>query len=300
MSKPTVTILMGGPDAERNVSIQSGISVANALRDSGNYEVTEEVIDKPTLEDINNIQSDIVFPVLHGPWGEGGPLQELLELSGKTFVGSSSSTSRTAMDKVATKKIAKNLGIQTPNWSLISEQSTCNISAPLVLKPNDDGSSFDIAMCQTDDDVRAQRQLLHKKRPKLLAERLVNGKEITVGIIDGAPLPIIEIIPPKDLDSYDFEAKYERSDTQYIVEPLLADNTCIEDALKLYSAMNIRDIARVDFILNDTGAWLLELNTMPGFTDHSLIPMAARHKGIEMPELCELLVQNATSRQVKL
>ncbi len=290
---------MGGPDAERNVSIQSGISVANALRDSGNYEVTEEVIDKPTLEDINNIQSDIVFPVLHGPWGEGGPLQELLELSGKTFVGSSSSTSRTAMDKVATKKIAKNLGIQTPNWSLISEQSTCNISAPLVLKPNDDGSSFDIAMCQTDDDVRAQRQLLHKKRPKLLAERLVNGKEITVGIIDGAPLPIIEIIPPKDLDSYDFEAKYERSDTQYIVEPLLDDNRCIEDAIKLYSAMNIRDIARVDFILNDTGAWLLELNTMPGFTDHSLIPMAARHKGIEMPELCALIIQNAMRRQVK-
>ena len=300
MSKKTVMVLMGGPDAERHISIQSGAAVAEALRDSGNYIVEERIIHKPTLEEIINLEADVFFPVLHGPYGEGGPLQKLLEDAEKSFVGSSSNVAKTAMDKAATKQIALDLKIQTPTWCVLSQKTVCSIPHPLVLKPIDDGSSFDISICTSNEEVEEQRCLLHKKRTNILAEQLIVGREVTVGIINGSPLPLIEIIPPKDLQSYNYEAKYERNDTQFIVEPKIPSNTCIDDSLLLYKTMGIRDIARVDFILNESGAWLLELNTMPGFTDHSLVPMAAEHAEIPMPELCSLLVNNAARSSIKL
>ena len=122
---------------------------------------------------------------------------------------------------------------------------------------------------------------------------------MTVGIIGGKPLPIVEIIVSSDLDSYDYEAKYERDDTQFIIEPILPINSCVKEALSLYGAMGIRDIARVDFILTETTTWFLELNTMPGFTNHSLVPMAAKHAGMDMCELCNRLVEFALQRQIK-
>jgi D-alanine-D-alanine ligase len=130
----------------------------------------------------------------------------------------------------------------------------------------------------------------------LLAESYVGGREITVSIIDGTPLPIIEIIPPADLQTYDFAAKYERDDTRYVIDPHLPENNCIDLAMQLYQVMGVQDIARVDFIIDRSGDWLLELNTMPGFTDHSLVPMAAKHAGVEMPELCAQLVEVASKR----
>ena len=163
-----------------------------------------------------------------------------------------------------------------------------------MLKPIDDGSSIDIKICMNQKDVDEQSNFLLEHREQILAETYIKGKEVTVGIVCGNALPIIEIIPPSDLQTYDFEAKYERDDTQFILEPDLPQNTCVAWALDLYEKMGIRAIARVDFILNESGAWLLELNTMPGFTEHSLVPMAARHAGIEMPELCSMLVESAT------
>ncbi len=294
MSKRSVTILMGGPDAERGISIISGRAVATALQQTNKFDVTSLIIDTPTLQDIENIQSDVVFPVLHGPFGEGGPLQELLETAEKTFVGSTSKIAATAMDKEATKQIAMRLGIQTPKWCMVSKNSSPIIHPPLVLKPIDDGSSIDIKFCMNHKEVDEQSHLLLEHREQILAETYIKGKEVTVGIVCGNALPIIEIIPPSDLQAYDFEAKYERDDTLFILEPDLPQNTCVAWALDLYEKMGIRAIARVDFILNERGAWLLELNTMPGFTKHSLVPMAARHIGIEMPELCTMLVDSAT------
>ena len=295
MSKRSVTVLMGGPDAERDVSISSGIAVTKALQQSNKFDVKSMIIDTPTLQEIENIQSDVIFPVLHGPFGEGGPLQELLEVAGKTFVGSSSDVATTAMDKEATKQIALQLGIQTPHWCIVSKNSLPTIDPPLVLKPIDDGSSIDIFICMHQEDVESHVQSLLQNRSHILAETYIKGREVTVGIICGKALPIVEIIPPADLQSYDFEAKYEREDTQFIIDPDLPSNSCVASALDLYKKMGIRDIARVDFILNENGAWLLELNTMPGFTNHSLVPMAAKQSGIEMPELCTMLVDSATT-----
>jgi D-alanine-D-alanine ligase len=296
MSRLAVTVLMGGPDAEREVSVASGIAVTTALEQSGKFDVTPQRIDCPTEREIADIDTDVVFPALHGPFGEGGPLQSMLELARIPFVGSSSRVSRNAMDKVMTKQIASQIDIPTPPWCVITVDDPCTIQPPLVLKPINDGSSVDMAICFNSDQVTSARNRLHQVRPTLLAESYVGGREITVSIIDGTPLPIIEIIPPADLQTYDFAAKYERDDTRYVIDPHLPENNCIDLAMQLYQVMGVQDIARVDFIIDRSGDWLLELNTMPGFTDHSLVPMAAKHAGVEMPELCAQLVEVASKR----
>jgi len=296
MKKKRVAVLMGGPDAEREISIQSGTAVARALQKTEKYLVQALVIDTPTLQEIEDIQADAIFPALHGPFGEGGPLQQLLESAGKTFVGADSKSAKAAMDKITTKEIAVASGLQTPDWCVITKDSPCTIEPPVVLKPIDDGSSYDISICMTDSELQKEKSRLLQYRTHLLAEKYIEGRELTVGIIEHKTLPIIEIIPPRDLQSYDFEAKYERDDTQFILEPFLPPNSCAESALALYSKLGVRDLARVDFILNAEGAWLLEINTMPGFTDHSLVPMAAKHIGLEMPELCSRVIELAICR----
>jgi D-alanine-D-alanine ligase len=290
---------MGGPDAEHTVSIQSGTAVANALESSGHFEVNRNIIEHVTVDELLALRADVFFPVLHGPYGEGGPLQELLEQTGVPFVGSSSLVSARAMDKGITKEIAQSVGIQTPSWSVLTREQPCNLTAPLVLKPCNDGSSIDMSICFTESKLQAARKLLHKNRSSILVETYIDGRELTVGIIDGKPLPIIEIIPAKEVRTYDFAAKYVRNDTQYIINPDLPPNNCIESALLLYQTMEVRDIARVDFMLDEGGAWLLEINTIPGFTDHSLVPMAAKDAGLEMPDLCSTLVELALARTVK-
>lgn len=296
MTASTVVVLMGGPDAEREVSIQSGTAVATALEQTGKFLVHQQLIDTPSLEDIERLEADVVFPVLHGPFGEGGPLQVLLESVDIPFVGSTSSAASLAMDKVASKQVAQNLGVQTPQWCVVSEHSNCNIDPPLVLKPIDDGSSYGVHICRSEQEVVTHQESLLNKRQQILAESYVNGRELTVGIIGGKVLPIVEVIVSNKLHMYDFEAKYECHETQYIVEPTLPDNTCVDSALAIYEAMGTRDIARVDFLLDDSGTWFLELNTMPGFTNHSLVPLAARHAGMDMPELCSTLVEFALCR----
>lgn len=299
MSTIVVVVLMGGPDAEREISIQSGTAVANALNQTNRYSVSLQCIDRITVKELKQMHADVFFPVLHGPYGEGGPLQELLEETGVPFVGSGSVAARKAMDKATTKEIATALGIQTPPWSMLGDGERCNINVPLVLKPTDDGSSIDLEICKTNQEVASARVKLHANRPTLLAETYIEGREITVGILNGQPLPIVEIVPHKDTPAYNYEAKYERDDTLFIVEPSLPSNDCVNSALLLYRTMEIQDIARVDFIINEDGAWLLEINTMPGFTDHSLVPMAAHHIGLPMTEICASLVSASTSRGVK-
>ena len=294
MSKQCVTVLMGGPDAERDVSIASGTAVTEALKQTDLFEVSSIVIDTPTLHEIELIESDVIFPVLHGSFGEGGPLQELLEHAGKTFVGASSQVAKTAMDKEATKQIASRLGIQTPSWYRVQKNFSTSIDPPVVLKPNDDGSSIGIAICMNQKEVTDQLESLQHQE-LILAEKFIYGREVTVGFVCGKTLPLIEIIPPTDLKSYDFEAKYKRDDTQYIQEPKLPKNNCVDWTNLLCEEMGINDIARADFIINKQGTWFLEVNTMPGFTDYSLLPMAAKHVGIEMPELCTMLVHSASN-----
>lgn len=298
-SLTTVLVLMGGPDAERAVSIMSGKQVAQALRDSGRFRVIEKIIDAPTAAEIDAMGGDVIFPVLHGRWGEGGGLQRILDELGKPYVGSTPAAAALAMDKWATKTLLAKHGVPTPPAQVIVAEGHCTISPPLVLKPVDDGSSVDLRICRTQDQVNAARQELHPRRGRLLAEAYIRGRELTVGIVLDDPLPLIEIIPSDAVEFYDYQAKYHRDDTRYALDPHLPEGVaerCRQIALTAWQRVGCRDVARVDIMLDERGPWFLEINTMPGFTTHSLVPMAAAHGGEAMPDLCARLVQAALAR----
>jgi D-alanine-D-alanine ligase len=297
----TVLVLGGGPDAEREVSLNSAAGVAEALRATGRWAVAARTIERVTLPELRALQGDVIFPVLHGAFGEGGPLQDLLEQDGRPYIGCRPRAARLAMDKLASKLAAARAGIPTAeSCALNVKDDAPPIAAPLVVKPVHDGSSVGLHICKdaslwprilqtVRDDVRAKPGRVY------MIERFIAGKELTVGLLDGRPLPIIHIQPAEG--PYDYEAKYTRDDTRYHLDPVLPagmDGTIKRYAQSLFEALGCRHVARVDFILDPSGSpWLLEINTMPGFTSHSLVPKAAAHAGIPMPELCSRLVEMA-------
>ena len=292
--QPKITVLMGGPDGEHDVSLASGRSVAAALVEAGFDQVIEHVIERRPLERVDDIPGDVLFPVLHGPWGEGGPLQQLLEHDGRPFVGCDSNAAAAAMDKHRTKLIARELDIATPDWEHVKTGETCTLKPPVVIKPVAEGSSLDLHIAHTIAEREAAIAHVLTHGEAVMAETFINGRELTVGIVDGTPLTTIEIKPASGL--YDYEAKYRRADTRYIIGPELdgaSEEIMREAACRIYDGLDARHLARVDFLLSKEGPWLLEVNTMPGFTEQSLLPKAAEADGIPMPQLCRTLVEMA-------
>ncbi len=293
-----VAVLRGGPDAEREVSLASGARVLAALRRDPRFKANDHVIDRPERDELLALGADVVFPVLHGPFGEGGELQDRLEAAGLPYVGSGPEASRLAMDKHATKLACKEAGVATAPWATLTAGEPCPITPPLVIKPIAEGSSVGVRICRTPEEVTAARNELQNQHPGLMAESFINGRELTVGIVLDRILPVIEI--RTSVDFYDYEAKYERDDTDYLIDPELPEGireTCLAHARTTFDALGCRDLARVDFMLDEHGPWMLEANTMPGFTDHSLVPMAARHVGLDMTQLCAELVLCALERR---
>jgi len=291
-----VLLLKGGPDAEREVSLSSGGQVAAALRRAG-VDVNEIIIDRPTLAELRAMSGDVVFPVLHGPWGEGGGMQELLAQDGRPYVGCEAAAARLAMDKPLSKRAVAEVGVPTPASQVIRAGDNLTLQPPLVLKPCDEGSSVDLRVCQTPEEVQRGLAELLPRRPELLAESFIRGRELTIGMLPDRELPLIEVRPKSGL--YDFEAKYRRDDTEYLLDPELPAG--VEDAIRrharaAWNRLGLRDVARMDFMLDARGPWFLEANTMPGFTDHSLVPKAARHAGISMEMLVRGMAERALAR----
>jgi D-alanine-D-alanine ligase len=291
-----VLVLKGGPDAEREVSLRSGGMVAAALRRAG-ATVEEVTVDRPGLAELRGMPGDVVFPVLHGPWGEGGVLQELLEQDGRPYVGCRPAAARLAMDKPASKRAVAEVGVPTPASQVVRAGDALTLPAPLVLKPCDDGSSVDLRVCATAEDAARARAEIHPRRPTLLAESFISGREVTIGMLEDRELPLIEVRPKCGL--YDYEAKYNRDDTEYRMDPQLDPGVAeaIRHAARLaWKRLGLRDVARMDFMVDARGPWFLEANTMPGFTDHSLVPKAAAHAGIAMERLVLQLAERALAR----
>ncbi|TVQ64122.1 MAG: D-alanine--D-alanine ligase [Phycisphaerales bacterium] len=307
-----VLVLSGGPDAEREVSLRGGAAVAQALRDANEFEVREETLapefaQRP-LDDmagaLRAIPADVVWPLLHGPFGEGGPLQDVLERDGRPYVGSRPRAARRAMDKMATKLVAARLGIATGEACAFNPRDhACPLALPVVLKPVFEGSTIGLHVCKDEGAWRHAREESSGAGRPCMVESFLPGREITVGLLqrEGAwsALPIIEIAAQDGL--YDYEAKYVRNDTRYIVDPPLppgAADAARDASLRLAQALGVRHVARADFIVPEAGGppSLLEINTMPGFTDHSLVPMAARAAGLEMSVLCAAIVRAALGR----
>lgn len=304
-----VLVLGGGPDAEREVSLASSQAVAGALARGGRYRVEYRVIGRPSADELEGLPGDVVFPVLHGSFGEGGPLQEMLEASGRPFVGCGSSAARRAMDKMGTKLAGASVGVPTGEACVLDvTDAGCPLPLPVVVKPNNDGSSVGLHLCRSVeawDRAHAAARDGARAHPgrAYMVERLIAGRELTVGVvgvIGGGleALPVVEIEPAEGV--YDYEAKYRRSDTRYTVGPELpagVGERMAAWAMAVAGRVGVRDVARVDFMLPAGGEpMLLEVNTMPGFTATSLLPKAAAAVGMDLPALCERLVDLALDR----
>jgi len=292
---------MGGPDRERDVSLDSGNQVALALESDERFTVIRRIIDAPGVEELRVLleedAADVVFPVLHGPWGEGGPLQCMLETIGIPFVGSSSTAARRAMDKLATKAVAAECGIPTPLAHEIGPTGLVEVPPPLVIKPAEEGSSFGVRICRSPAESSRAIAELQQEHPRLMCEAFVHGRELTVGVLNEEALPIIEITPGDGF--YDYQAKYHRDDTEYVVNPPLDSKLAAQIqawSLEITRALGVSDLARVDWLLDDSAPWFLEVNTIPGMTSHSLLPMAAAENGLDMAALCSRTVLGALRR----
>lgn len=297
-----VTVLFGGPSAERTVSLVSGRAVIEGLKAAG-HDVFASDISPSDLECLKR-PTDVVFPVLHGAWGESGELQEILENRGLPFVGSGSTASRLGMDKMAAKQAWEKAGLSTPQWRMVNSPSAAPpISGPCVVKPIDSGSSIDVFVCKNPADCEAQAasaiSTVVGKYGRALVEKYIAGPELTVGLFEEKALSPIRIIAKSEF--FDYQAKYSSSETEHRFDtglPIELVNQCRELARQANNVIGARDLGRVDIMIDQQTSqpYLLEINTMPGFTPRSLLPEAAAKDGVPFSRLVDRLVCRAYAR----
>lgn len=301
-TKLRITVLAGGPSDEREISLQSGGAIAAALRQRGHFVTVADI--RPDELSALDIPADVVFPALHGAFGEDGTLQRILEQRGLRFVASGSRASAVAMDKVATKQLAIRADIATPPHivatktdahALRSQLEAAELAAPLVVKPVDSGSSVGTSIIRENGTIVPAIQSVVARFGRALVEKFIEGEEMTVGLLGGRALPPIVIRSKTQF--YDYAAKYEAEDTEYLFDadlPVDVLDAAGKLSERVFERLACRHLARVDWMVDrDQRLWFLECNTLPGFTSHSLLPKAAARVGIEFPELCERLVRMA-------
>lgn len=292
-----VTVLAGGPSAEREISLKSGAAVAEALRRRGHEVVIADI--RPDELSALARPCDVVFPALHGTFGEDGQVQRLMAERGLRFVGSDARASAIAMDKIAAKHIVAALGFDTPEFEEVTEATLAHgrwrLAPPVVAKPVDQGSSVDTAVCRTSAEIAAALEKIVARHGRALLEEFITGPEMTVGVLAGEPLPPICIRPRTGF--YDYHAKYQANDTEYVFDTGY-DSLWVERlqnlSCRVFAAIGCRHMARIDWMVDDAGRpHFLEVNSLPGFTSHSLLPKAAARRGIDFDELCDRLVRLA-------
>lgn len=295
-----VTVLYGGPSAEREVSLISGQAVIDGLRSMG-HEVFPSDVSPTDLSGLDH-PCDVIFPVLHGAFGESGELQEILEQRGLPFVGSGSAASRLGMNKADTKKAWEAAGLPTPAYEVLTtSRPQRTVPAPCAVKALDSGSSIDVFICESDVDAGMAVGEVLAKHGRVLVEQFISGPELTVGLLEESPLAPIRIVP-KDSKFFDYKAKYKSKATEHRFDTGLPPDlieTVRELARKANAVVGARDLARVDVMIDGRTSqpYLLEINTLPGFTPVSLLPEAAKHAGIEFGPLVDRLVRRAHQRR---
>ncbi len=300
----TVGVLMGGFSSEREISLQSGKFVAEGLRTAG-YEVVEIDVTSPDFLVPAGVEA--VFVALHGIFGEDGGAQSRLEELGIPYTGSNPAASRIAFDKVLTRNCLIEAGVPVADGDVLmrgkpsdSVDAICpalieRFGLPLVIKPPREGSSIGVHIPKSADEVPHALSSAFEFGDDVLIEKFIAGRELTVGIIGDEVLPVVEIRPLAE--SYDFDAKYISDATEYVIPAKLSDEITAEAkrlAKATFNALGCRGLGRVDFRLSDDGElFVLEMNNLPGFTSHSLVPKAAAAAGIEFPELCRRIMEGA-------
>ena len=286
-----VGVLAGGSSSEREISLKSGAAVLGALERSGINAVFLDV-DEKNLESVIGCSGiDLAFIALHGKFGEDGIVQSLLGEMRIPYTGSGPEASHLALDKLASKEIFSSKGLLVPPWKVVRsiEDTSGGIEwMPCVVKPRSEGSSIGLSVVRQIGSLEPAVIKALEYDEDAIIEEFVEGREITVSILDGRALPVIEIIAQGG--TYDFDAKYTSNVTRYAVlsDPAGADiSAARETALKAHKALGCRGFSRVDMRLTDRGAcYVLEVNTIPGLTERSLLPMAAKAEGLDLGELC--------------
>jgi len=294
-----VAVLLGGKSAEREVSLKSGGMVLQALRSKG---IEAHAFD-PAEKDVDLLRRerfDRAFIALHGRFGEDGTMQGILEWLGIPYTGSGVLASALAMDKVRTKRMWQAEGLATAPYLVLDKDTDFKAAAkklgvPLFVKPASEGSSVGMSKVKRAGDLEEAFALAVNYDPVVIAEKFIDGPELTIAIVGERVLPIIKIETPREF--YDYEAKYIANDTRYLIPcglPAAKEKQIQALALKAFQALGCRGWARVDVMLDKRGrAYLLEINTSPGMTDHSLVPMAAKAVGISYEELCVRILEMA-------
>jgi len=307
-----VALLKGGSSLERQVSLRSGARIADALRARG-YEVTEIDVDQKLVQRLEEAAPDAVFVALHGRGGEDGTIQELLEIVGLPYTGCGVLASIQCMDKALSKLLMQGAGIPTPRFVTFNDTAFRNLGAadalgsiearfgfPIVVKPARQGSALGIKFAASDAEVPAALISAFSYDDRVLIEQFIKGREIAVSVLDGEALPAVEALP-NEQDYYDFESRYEIGKTDFVCPADVPEATAArlaELAVETYELLGCHGFARVDFMVpEDDEPQVLEVNSIPGLTETSLMPMAAEAVGISFEDLAERLLKTALTRK---
>ena len=310
-----VAVLKGGHSLERNVSLRSGAHAQEALTRLG-HEVVAIDVDAQLVARLREAEADAALIALHGPDGEDGTMQALLEAIGVPYTGSGPAACMCATDKVLAKHLMRNAGIPTPDFHSLRESSIKELGAadalpaverslgfPLVVKPASQGSALGVKFARNGEELPGALVGAFSYDRKVLIERYVKGRDLAVSVLDGpggpVPLPVVEAVPREE-DFYDYESRYEIGMTTFVCPAELADDTTAraqELALEVYRLLGCRGVARVDLMLDEADElWVLETNVIPGMTETSLLPQAADAAGISFDELIARLLDSAFTR----
>ena len=292
-----VAVLFGGKSAEREVSLDSGNAVLEALLRSG---VQAEAFDPKHRSVTELVNYDRAFIVLHGRGGEDGQIQGTLEWLDVPYTGTGVQGSAIGMDKIKTKQIWQGTDLPTAPYRIISKDSNIDeivdsLGLPVIIKPVHEGSSIGMSKVEKKEDFAQAIAKATEHDAIVMAEKWITGCEYTIVVLNGEALPVIRLEPPKDVAFYDYDAKYQRNDVQYGIPSGLSESDekqLQQLTLRAFQAVGARGLGRVDAMQDEQGNfWLLEINTVPGMTSHSLVPKAAKAVGVGFDELCVAILE---------
>jgi D-alanine-D-alanine ligase len=302
VTKAHIGVLMGGISAEREISLKTGQAIHAALRRRG-YRASAIDVDASLPWVLKRKKIDVAFLALHGPGGEDGTVQGMLDLLGIPYTGSGVRASAVGMDKSMTKVLVEREGVPVAFGVCLQKGEKTGppkkMKWPLIVKPVDQGSTVGVSIVRTPAQWKTALRRAWRQGRAVLAESYIDGREIAVSVLDGKALPTVEIVAPGGF--YDFAAKYVKSETRYLCPAPLTksqDRQVKEWAVRSYQALGCEGAARVDFRINDEGQpFFLEINTIPGMTERSLLPMAAAQARISYEALTERILQSAFKRK---
>ena len=287
-----IGVLMGGESSERKISLKSGKAVYQALKKQS-LDIVPLDIRNNSLKKIKQSGISCAFIALHGKFGEDGTIQKMLESLHIPYTGSGAIASYLCLDKIASRHIFKHHNIPVPEYDILNRKSwkrclkRLNLEFPVVVKPSSQGSSIGVTFVDKASKIKRAINLAFKYDQAIIIEKYIKGREITVGVLEDEPLPVVEIVPKKNF--FDFQAKYEKGKSDYVVPAKIPQRHYKQaQALGLlaHRALGCRTFSRVDMILSRGTPFVLEVNSIPGLTSTSLLPMAAKAKGVSFEKLC--------------